>query len=154
MYTNFDFWDEKQYMDEKIENFFGDFSSSIRQKLLAKNLAKPQSLYDVYYPAVKQEQMKKNEKLFNTDLDEFSEGIRQQQLSKVAEKVFSLEEHSEDFRNSLLAREKLHKDKIDLDEIPAEVLLYVSYFDKKRRAKEEDEKFRVLFEGLQKLIRF
>jgi len=44
--------------------------------------------------------------------------------------------------------------KIDLEEIPAEVLLYVSYFAKMRRAKEEDEKFRVLFEGLQKLIRF
>lgn len=44
--------------------------------------------------------------------------------------------------------------KIDIDDIPAETLYYVEYFAMKRRAKEEEEKFKALFEGLSKLLKF
>jgi len=109
MYTNYDYEDEQQSMEEKMNQFFGPFSSEIRNRLMSKNLVKPESLYDVFYPSVKKDLLSKNENHFNVNLDEFSENIRNQQLAKAVEKTFSLEEQSEDFRKSLLARENLHK---------------------------------------------
>ena len=114
MYTNFDYEEEKQEMEDRVANFFGEFSSEIRNKLMSKNLVKPQNLYDVFYPAVKKELLSKNVNLFNVDLDEFSTKIRDGQLAKAVEKTFSLEEQSEDFRKSMLAREQLHKSTVDL----------------------------------------
>lgn len=41
---------------------------------------------------------------------------------------------------------------LDLESIPAEDLHLVEYFELRRRKKEEEEKFKILFEGLSKLI--
>jgi hypothetical protein len=114
MYTNFDYIEEKQNMEEKFNQFFGEFSSEIRNKLMSKNLTKPQNLYDIFYPSIKKDLLSKNVNQFNTDLDNFSEQIRNEQMAKAVEKIFSLEEESEEFRKSLLARKKLHKDITDL----------------------------------------
>jgi len=110
MYTNFDYEEERQSEEDRLNQFFGEFSSEARIKLMSKNLVKPQSLYDVFYPSIKKDLLSKNVNLLNIDLDEFSQEIRNNQLAKVIEKVTSLEEQSEDFRNSLLVRNQLHQD--------------------------------------------
>jgi len=123
MYTNFDYEEERQNMEDKINHFFGEFSSEIRNKLMSKNLVKPQSLYDVFYPSVRSQLLSKNETPIKQELNEVSEDIREQQLAKAVEKNFSLEEQSEDFRKSLLAREKMHNDNVEL----------LTLFEKKRK---------------------
>ena len=110
MYTNFDYEEERQSEEDRLNQFFGEFSSEARLKLMSKNLVKPQSLYDVFYPSIKKDLMAKNVNLFNTDLDEFSKEIRNNQLAKIVEKAISLEEQSKEFRNSMVARNKLHED--------------------------------------------
>jgi len=110
MYTNFDYEEERQSEEDRLNQFFGEFSSEARLKLMSKNLVKPQSLYDIFYPSIKNDLIVKNVNLFNTDLDEFSKEIRNNQLAKAIEKATSLEEQSEDFRNSMVARNKLHED--------------------------------------------
>lgn len=123
MYTNYDYEEDRQQEEDRVNQFFGEFSSEIRNKLMSKNLVKPQSLYDVFYPSIKNDLMSKNVNLFNVDLDEFSKEIRDQQLSKAVDSIFSLEEMSADFRKSMMARENLHKE--------TDALLYM--FEKKRR---------------------
>lgn len=110
MYTNFDYEEERQSEEDRLNQFFGEFSSEARLKLMSKNLVKPQSLYDVFYPSIRNDLMTKNVKLFNTDLDEFSKEIRNNQLAKVVEKITSLEEQSEEFRKSMVSRNKLQED--------------------------------------------
>ncbi|MFA5067045.1 MAG: hypothetical protein WC466_03270 [Candidatus Izemoplasmatales bacterium] len=109
MYTNFDYENEKQSIEDQVEYFFGEYSSEIRNRLLSRNLPSPTSLYDVFYPSVRNDLLSKNDNQYSKNIDEISEEIRIGQLSKVVEKTMSLEEVSEDFRKSLLARNNLHK---------------------------------------------
>ena len=123
MYTNYDYEEDLQSEEDRLNQFFGEFSSEIRNKLMSKNLVKPQSLYDIFYPSVKDALLSKNINLFKTDLGETSQKIREQQLAKSVEKTLSLEEQSEDFRKSLLARNDMHKGVNELDTL----------FDNKRK---------------------
>lgn len=120
MYTEFDYRDEQTRLEEKQATFFGEFSSEIRSRLLSKNLVKPESIYDIFYPSIKNELLAKNVKVLNTDLDEFSETIRNMQLSKVIPKIFSLEEQSEDFRDSMTHRNNLQESAADLIDVALE----------------------------------
>ena len=110
MYINFDYEEERQNMEDKFNQFFGEFSSEVRNRLMSKNLSKPESLYDIFYPSIKNDLLSKNNNPYKVDLDEFSQKIREEQLTKAVEKTLSLEEQSEEFRKSLLARDNLHRE--------------------------------------------
>jgi len=114
MYTEFDYRDSQERKADKSEAFFGTFSTEARQRLLSHNLEKPENLYDVFYTKTRSDLLTKNKVLFNKDLDEASKIIRELQLSTIINKTFSLEEQSEEFRNSMSSRNQLHKDNFDL----------------------------------------
>ena len=123
MYTHFDYEEERQGEEERVAKFFGDFTSEVRNRLMSKNLVKPQSLYDIFYPSVKNQMLSKNENYFKSDIEEISKEIRDSQLAKAVEKQFSIEEQSDEFRKSLLARNKIHEEKENL----------LSLFENKRK---------------------
>jgi hypothetical protein len=123
MYTNFDYEEERQNSEDRVARFFGEFSSEVRNRLMSKNLPKPESLYDVFYPSIKKDLLSKNNNPYKVDLGEFSQKIREEQLAKAVEKTLSLEEQSEEFRKSLLARDNLHKETNEM----------MTLFEKKRK---------------------
>jgi len=100
---------EKERLDKKFKNFFGAYSSEVRKQLMSKNLKKITSLYDIYYPEVRNDLLAKNNKVFDTNLEESSIAIRNTLLAKQVSEHSDLEKISENFRKSILAREKMHQ---------------------------------------------
>jgi hypothetical protein len=101
----FDPIDEKERLQQKFDSFFGEYSAEVRRKLLAKNITRPESLYDVYYIKVKDEMLSKNVPMVQEGhLETAGISFREQAIKNNLEKLINLEADSEKFRETMLAR--------------------------------------------------
>jgi len=103
----FDPNDEEEKLRKKIEEYYGDFSDNTRNKLFAKNIEKPTSVYDLMYPKQREYLLSKNISIFDKELDETSMAIRDMLLSKNNGEQGDLLSGSEGFRKSLEARNSM-----------------------------------------------
>ena len=92
--------------EERLRYFYEEYSAQIKKQLLAKNLIKPQNVYDVLYANQREHLLAKNVPA-NTDLEEKSKSIRDALVAKLVTENLDLENYSENFRKSLLARNTL-----------------------------------------------
>jgi hypothetical protein len=102
---------------EKFEYFFGQYSSDVRKNLLAKNIERPENLYDILYTKVRRDQLSKNEVKFSTDIDKTSESIRNAQLSSIIAKQIDLDKSGETIRRTQEGRNKLLESSVDLSNL-------------------------------------
>jgi len=109
----FDPNDEAARQEQKLLEYYGEFSANARRRLLAKTIVRPITVYDILYPQTRQDLLSKNTP-FNTDLEESAKIIRDKLIAKFITNETDLEKISEDFRNSLLARAKIQQSLSDL----------------------------------------
>jgi hypothetical protein len=102
-----------------LDNFFGNYSTEVRGKLLSKNLEKPTDVYDILYPRTRQDLLSKNVPI-KSDLDKASQEIRDSLLVKFIENQKSLEESGIATRNQLLAKNKLVSSSKNLEDLGEE----------------------------------
>lgn len=104
--------------EEHLKNFYGDFSSQVRKRLLSTNIKRPDNLFEILYNPVRKSLLSKNNNsnsVFNGDLDEKSKSIRDGLLSKQIIKDINIEKDSETFRKAALSKNELIKSTIDLE---------------------------------------
>ncbi|MEK6829596.1 MAG: hypothetical protein AABY15_05750 [Nanoarchaeota archaeon] len=105
----FDPNDEAARQEQKLREYYEEFSANARKRLLAKTIVRPTSVYDILYPQTREALLAKNVP-FNTDLEEDSKIIRDKLIAKMVMNETDLEKISEDFRKSLLARARIQED--------------------------------------------
>ena len=104
----FDPNNEESRVRQKIEEYYGDFSDSVRNKLFSKNIERPTSAYDLVYPRQRESLLTKNEtSIFDKNLDETSVSIRNSLISHNITEQIDLIKTGESARKSLLARNKI-----------------------------------------------
>ena len=108
---------EERERREKFEYFFGQYSSDVRKNLLAKNIERPENLYDILYTKVRRDQLSKNEVAFSNDIDKTAETIRNTQLSKIIAKQIDLDKTGETIRQTQEGKNKLLESSIDLNNL-------------------------------------
>jgi hypothetical protein len=89
-----------------LDEFFNDYSTEVRSKLLSKNLEKPNDIYDVLYSKVREDSLVKNVAI-DSKLDENSQFIRDSLLSKHVSNQIDLQESGELYRKNSVAKNKL-----------------------------------------------
>jgi len=122
MLSPFDPTDDKERLEQKFENFFGEYSAEIRRKLMTKNMEVPQSLYDVYYIKVKNEMLSRNVPTVKEGhLEETGEVFRKDNVKNNIEKIIDIETNSEVFRENMLARQNLQKNVDNLEKVSNDI---------------------------------
>ena len=106
----FDPNDETARQEERLREYYEEFSAFSRKKLLSRNIIRPTNVYDVLYPEARALMISKNTP-FDNNLEENARIIRDKLIAKIVTEETSLEKISEDFRNSMIARAKIHEDK-------------------------------------------
>jgi len=101
----------------KLEGYYGDFSYDTRKKLLAKNLPKVSSVYDILYAQTREEQLKSNVYNINSNLDIKSESIRLNALRKNLEEKLDFDAINNEARAQSQKRNTLTKTSNDLQSI-------------------------------------
>ena len=109
----FDPNDDAARQEQKLREYYEEFSANARKRLLAKTVIRPTSVYDVLYPRTRELLMSKNVP-FKTDLEEDAKLIRDRLVAKLVTNETDLEKISGDFRKSMLARAKIQDDKNNL----------------------------------------
>jgi len=102
-----------------LDEFFNDYSTEVRGKLLSKNLEKPKDIYDVLYLQVREDSLSKNVPI-TSKLDENTEEIRNSLLSKQVYNQIDLEESGESYRKSSIAKNKLLSSSKNLEDLGEE----------------------------------
>ena len=110
----FDPNNEEERLKKRIEEYYGEFSDTTRNKLFAKNIERPTSVYDLLYPKQRDTLLSKNVSNVKDSLDVAGEAIRQALLSKNLIEKSDLLTSGEDVRKSLESRNKISKDKDSL----------------------------------------
>jgi len=105
----FDPNDDAARQEEKLRSYYEEFSANARKRLISKTIIRPTTVYDILYPQTRNELLSKNIP-FNTNLEEDSKLIRDRQISKLIEGQRDVDKQADDFRKSLLARNKIHED--------------------------------------------
>ncbi len=111
----FDPNDDAERQEQRLREYYEEFSANARQRLLAKTIVRPTTVYDVLYPSTRETLLSKNTP-FNTDLEEDAKIIRDRLIAKIITNETDLEKISSNFRNSLLARAKIQDDRAKLME--------------------------------------
>jgi K+-transporting ATPase c subunit len=111
----FDPNDEASRQEERLREYYEEFSANARRKLLSKTITRPTTVYDVLYPQTREALLSKNVP-FNTDLEESSKEIRDRLVAKLVVDETDLDKISENFRKSLLARAKIQDDNKNLSQ--------------------------------------
>jgi hypothetical protein len=109
----FDPNDDTARQEQKLKEYYEEFSANARQRLLAKTIVRPSSVYDVLYPRTRETLLSKNVP-FKSNLEEDAKLIRDRLIAKLVDNETDLEKISTDFRNSMLARAKIQDDKVNL----------------------------------------
>ncbi len=100
---------------QKIEEFYGEFSDSVRAKLLARRIVRPSNVYDILYPQTRETLLSKNNSNILQNLDKTSESFRNFLLARNKNiQKNDLLSFSEDIRKSLQARNKIIDSREDL----------------------------------------
>ncbi len=106
----FDPNDEAARQEQRLREYYEEFSANARQRLLAKTIVRPITVYDVLYPQTREVLLSKNVP-FNHNLEEDAKIIRDRLIAKIVTDETDLEKISADFRNSMLARAKIQDDR-------------------------------------------
>ena len=106
----FDPNNEAERQEQKLREYYEEFSANARKRLLAKIVVRPTSVYDILYPQTRVLLLAKNVPI-NNDLEENAKIIRDRLIAKIVTEETDLEKISADFRNSLLARAKIQEDR-------------------------------------------
>ena len=106
----FDPNDESARQEQKLREYYEEFSANCRRRLFSKNIIRPTSVYDVLYPQIRNNLVSKNVS-FDTNLEESAKLIRDNMIAKIIVDETNLDKISEDFRKSMLAREKIQEDR-------------------------------------------
>jgi len=106
----FDPNNEAERQEQKLREYYEDFSTNARNRLLAKTIVRPTTVYDILYPKTRETLLAKNIP-FKINLEKDAELIRNKLIAKLITSETDLEKISADFRNSLLARAKIVEDK-------------------------------------------
>ena len=109
----FDPNDEAARQEQKLKEYYEEFSANARRRLLAKTIIRPTTVYDILYPQTRGELLSKNVPI-NSDLEGDAKIIRDKLIANFVTNETDLEKISEDFRKSLLARAKIQKSLSDL----------------------------------------
>ena len=109
----FDPNDEADRQEQRLREYYEEFSANARKRLLAKTIVRPITVYDVLYPATRNSLLSKNTP-FDLDLEENARIIRDKLIAKIITSETDLEEISSNFRKSLLARAKIQDDRVNL----------------------------------------
>jgi hypothetical protein len=109
----FDLNDDAARQEQKLREYYEEFSANARQRLLAKTVVRPSSVYDVLYPRTRETLLSKNTP-FKSNLEEDAKIIRDRLIAKLVDNETDLEKISADFRKSMLARAKIQDDRGDL----------------------------------------
>lgn len=102
-----------------LDEFFNNYSTEVRGKLLSKNLEKPNDVYDVLYSNTREESLKKNVAI-DSNLDEASKFIRDSLLLRHVSNQVNLEESSELHRENSVAKNKLLTSSRNLEDLGEE----------------------------------
>ncbi len=102
-----------------LDEFFNDYSTEVRSKLLSKNLEKPNDIYDVLYSKVREDSLIKNVSI-TSNLDKDSEFIRDSLLSKHVSSQIELQESGELHRQNSIAKNKLLTSSKNLEDLGEE----------------------------------
>jgi len=106
----FDPNDEAARQEQRLKEYYEEFSANARQRLLAKAIVRPITVYDVLYPQTREVLLSKNTP-FESNLEEDAKIIRDRLIAKIITDETDLEKISVDFRNSMLARAKFQDDR-------------------------------------------
>ena len=66
----FDPNNEEERLRKRMEEYYGEFSDNARNKLFAKNIEKPTTVYDLMYPKQRESLLSKNVTNVKDNLDE------------------------------------------------------------------------------------
>ncbi len=102
-----------------LDEFFNDYSTEVRSKLLSKNLEKPTDIYDVLYSKVREDSLVKNVAI-DSNLDENSQFIRDSLLSKHVSNQVDLQESGELYRKNSVSKNKLLTSSKNLEDLGEE----------------------------------
>jgi hypothetical protein len=102
-----------------LDEFFNDYSTEVRSKLLSKNLEKPNDIYDVLYSKVREDSLTKNVAI-DSKLDENSQFIRDSLLSKHVSNQIDLQESGELYRQNSISKNKLLTSSKNLEDLGEE----------------------------------
>jgi hypothetical protein len=102
-----------------LDEFFNDYSTEVRSKLLSKNLEKPTDIYDVLYSKVREDSLVKNVAI-DSNLDENSQFIRDSLLSKHVSNQVGLQESGELYRKNSVSKNKLLTSSKNLEDLGEE----------------------------------
>ena len=102
-----------------LDEFFNDYSTEVRSKLLSKNLEKPNDIYDVLYSKVREDSLVKNVAI-TSNLDKNSEFIRDSLLSKHVSNQIDLQESGELYRKNSIAKNELLNSSKNLEDLGEE----------------------------------
>jgi hypothetical protein len=102
-----------------LDEFFNDYSTEVRSKLLSKNLEKPNDIYDVLYSKVREDSLIKNVAI-DSRLDENSQFIRDSLLSKHVSNQIDLQESGDLYRQNSIAKNKLLTSSKNLEDLGEE----------------------------------
>lgn len=109
----FDPNDEASRQEQRLKEYYEEFSANARRRLLAKTIIRPNTVYDILYPETREALLSKNVPI-NNNLEEEAKEIRDRLIAKLISSETDLENMSENFRKSLLARTKIQQDSMDL----------------------------------------
>jgi hypothetical protein len=116
-----EFWDEtfeEQQSREKLDYFFGQYSAEVRKNLLAKNIKRPENIYDILYTKTREAMLAKNAvPTFNQDLDDKSTDVRNAMLSKHVENQINLDLSGDNYRQSQISKNNLLQSSLDLEKL-------------------------------------
>ena len=90
-----------------LDNYYGDYSASVKQKLVAKNLPKVSNVYDVLYVNVREDMLAKNKSTIKSDDTTSSDLIRINNLKQNIKKEIDLLSSGEIYRNNNLTKNSL-----------------------------------------------
>lgn len=122
-----------------LDEFFNEYSTEVRNKLLSKNLEKPKDIYDVLYSRVREDSLVKNVAI-DSNLDEASEFIRDSLLSKHVSTQVELQESGELYRKNSIAKNKLLTSSKNLEDLGEESRKSALYKNKNLKTFFEDTK--------------
>jgi len=115
MIENFPFESEEEYRQRvKFEEFFGNYTDSVRQILISKNVPNPKNLYDAY--KIRKDNLARNQTI-SANLDENSQYLRSVLLSKNVDNIIDPDKISKEIRETLISKNILLNTDKDLEEL-------------------------------------